>query len=475
MILKKKTKIVATIGPASESQEMLEKMLLAGMNVIRMNFSHGDFSEHQKKIDNGRKASKKTGIPVAFLQDLGGPKIRTGEFSTETGRITIEKGQSFTLTTRNIKGDNNIVSVNYDKLPKEVKVGHRIMVDDGKKKLIVESIKGQDIFCKVMIGGELKGRRGINLPDSDISISSLTPKDKTDLEFGLNNNVDFFALSFVRRPEDVVELRNILKKNKSHAGIISKIETPHAVENIDEIISLSDGIMIARGDLAIEVPAEEVPLIQKNIINKCNMAGKPVITATQMLESMINSPVPTRAEVSDIANAILDGTDAVMLSEETTLGKYPLEAVQMMAKVACRSENDYLREQLLFSRERVDPTSVSGTIASHAVRTAHNVDAKFLVSLTNSGAGARALSKHRPSLPILAFTPNDTAFQRLILSFGCWVFKINKHKDIQSIIGDVKKVIVKNELGKSGDKFVVIAAHPFGMGTETNMIIIDAL
>ncbi len=266
MILKKKTKIVATIGPASESQEMLEKMLLAGMNVIRMNFSHGDFSEHQKKIDNGRKASKKTGIPVAFLQDLGGPKIRTGEFSTETGRVTIEKGQHFILTTRNIKGDNNIVSVNYDKLSKEVKVGHRIMVDDGKKKLIVESIKGQDIFCKVLVGGELKGRRGINLPDSDVSISSLTLKDKKDLEFGLKNNVDFFALSFVRRPQDVIELRKILNKNKSEAGIISKIETPQAVENIDEIISLSDGIMIARGDLAIEVPAEEVPLIQKILL-----------------------------------------------------------------------------------------------------------------------------------------------------------------------------------------------------------------
>lgn len=475
MILKKKTKIVATIGPATESEEMLTKLLKSGLNVVRMNFSHGDFAEHQKKIDNGRSASKKTGIPVAFLQDLGGPKIRLGEFNTENGRVTIKKGQIFTLTTKQIKGDEKICYVNYEKLTKEAKVGDRIMLDDGKKRLEVLEIKGTEIICKVIVGGELKGRRGVNLPDTDISISSLTPKDKEDLKFGIKNKVDYFALSFVRRPSDIVELRNILKAAKSDAGIIAKIETPQAVKNIDEIIELSDGIMVARGDLAIEVPAEEVPLIQKSVIHKCNIAGKPVITATQMLESMIHSPVPTRAEVSDIANAILDGTDAVMLSEETTLGEYPLDAVEIMAKVARRTESDYLHEQLLSYKERGHDISISGAVASYAVRTAHQVGAKFIVSLTNSGQGARAISKHRPTLPILAFSPNQRVCQKLVLCFGCWVFNMNKYTDLDHAIKDIKQSILKNKLALKKDKIVIVAARPFGKGTETNMILVESL
>lgn len=478
MVLKKKTKIVATIGPATESEEMLTKLLKAGLNVIRMNFSHGDFAEHQGKVDNGRKASNKIGVPVAFLQDLGGPKIRTGEFDTESGRVTIKKGKTFTLTTRaaiKTKGDESICFVNYAKLPKEVKVGHRIMLDDGKKKLQVTKIVGQDIICKVINGGELKGRRGVNMPDTDISMSSLTPKDRADLEFGIKNKVDFIALSFVRRPSDIVELRKILDKNKSHAAIIAKIETPQAVANIDEIIELSDGIMVARGDLAIEVPAEEVPLIQKMIIGKCNQAAKPVITATQMLESMIQSPVPTRAEVSDIANAILDGTDAIMLSEETTLGDYPTEAIEVMTRVAKRTENDLLHEQLLSSEERINPKSVGESIAASAVKTAHRVDAKFLVSLTNSGYGARILSRHRSNLPILAFSPNDDTFQKTILNFGCWVFKMNKYTDLNHAISDIKKEITKNKLAKKGDKFVIATAFPFGKKKESNLILVEEL
>lgn len=473
MILRKKTKIVATIGPATESEEMLIKLLNAGLNVVRMNFSHGDFEEHQKKVNNARKASKKSGIPVALLQDLGGPKIRTGEFDTESGRVKIKNGQKFTLTTRKIKGDENVCHVNYEKLPKEIKVGHHIMLDDGKKKLVVEEISGKDIVCKVLVGGELKGRRGVNLPDTDVSISSLTPKDHSDLEFGIKNKVDFIALSFVRRPSDIIELRNILKSRKSEAGIIAKIETPQAVENIDEIIELSDGIMVARGDLAIEVPAEEVPLIQKSVIHKCNMAGKPVITATQMLESMIHSPVPTRAEVSDVANAILDGTDAIMLSEETTLGEYPLEAVEIMSKVARRTENDLLHEQLLLSKERINPTNVSGAISSHAVRVAHTIGAKFIISLTNSGRGARAISRHRPSLPVLVFTPNQSTYHKTILSFGCWVFNMKKYTDLQHALNDVRKVVLQNKLGKKGEKFVVVGARPFGKATDTNMIVVE--
>jgi pyruvate kinase len=475
MKLNKKTKIVATIGPVSSSQPVLEKMLQAGLNVMRMNFSHGDFAEHQEKVDNGRAASKATGIPLAFLQDLGGPKIRTGEFDTESGRVKIKKGQTFTITTRKVKGDETIVSTNYPKFAKEIKVGHTVMIDDGKKRMIVKQIKGEDVICKVEVGGELKGRRGINLPDTDVSISSLTPKDKKDLEFGIKNKVDFFALSFVRRPSDVTELRKILDKNKSQAAIISKIETPQAVENIDEIIELSDGIMVARGDLAIEVPAQDVPLIQKMIIKKCNQAGKPVITATQMLESMINSPVPTRAEVSDIANAILDGTDAIMLSEETTLGDYPLESIEVMYRVATRTENDLVHEQLLSSSERIDPKNVGESIAASAVKTADRIDAKFLVSLTNSGYSARVLSRHRSQLPILTFTPNESTYGKAILNYGCWVRKMKEYTDFEHAVKDIRETILKEKIGKKGDKIVIVGSRPFGKRTETNMMVVETV
>jgi len=475
MILKKKTKIVATIGPATESEEMLSKLLKAGLNVMRMNFSHGDFTEHQAKINNLKKAIEKTGIPAATLQDLGGPKIRTGEFATETGRVIIKKGQTFTLTTRNIKGDQNICSINYAKLSEEAKAGDRIMLDDGKKQLQVTAVKDQDIICKVLVGGELKGRRGVNLPDTEISMSSLTPKDKKDLEFGIKNKVDFVALSFVRRPSDITELRKILDKNKCEAGIIAKIETPQAVKNIDEIIALSDGIMVARGDLAIEVPAEEVPLIQKMIIHKCNLAAKPVITATQMLESMIHSPVPTRAEVSDVANAILDGTDAIMLSEETTLGSYPIEAVELMSRVAMRTENDLLHEQLLLSKERIHPESVTENMTAYAIRTAHKINAKFMVALTTAGTSARMMSRYRPQLPILVFTPSEKTFQKAILSFGCWVFKIKSYTDFEHAVKDIKETIVKEKLAKKGDKIVLASGRPFGKNVGTNMIVVETL
>ncbi len=328
----KKTKIVATIGPATESAEMLTKLLKAGMNVMRLNFSHGDFAEHQGRIDNLKKATKKTGLKALVLQDLGGPKIRLGEFYQE--RVDLKTGDKIVITTEKIVGDEHRVSINYKAFPREVKKGDHVMVDDGKKQFEVVSIKGEEVTCKILVGGNTKGKRGVNLPDSDISVASLTEKDLADLEFGIKNKVDYVALSFVRKPSDISELRDILKKRKLNAGIIAKVETPQAIKNIDQIIKLSDGIMIARGDLAIEVPFEKVPLYQKMIIKKCKKAKKFVITATQMMESMIKSPVPTRAEVADVANAILDGTDAVMLSEETTLGEFPVAAVSAMTRIA---------------------------------------------------------------------------------------------------------------------------------------------
>ena len=382
MHLGKKTKIVATIGPATESEEQLIRMLKAGMNVMRMNFSHGDFAEHQNKVNNLKKAIKKTGIPAAIMQDLSGPKFRIGDFYQE--RVQLKAGDFITLTPDKIVGDEKRVTINYPTLHEELKPGNMIMVDDGKKQFEVVSIKGKEIKCKIIVGGDTKGRRGVNLPGAYLKVSSLTDKDKKDVVFGIKNKVDIVAFSFVRRPDDVIELRGILDKAKSKALIMSKIETLEAVENIDEIIRLSDSIMVARGDLAVEAGAENVPLIQKMIIKKCNEAGKPVVTATQMLESMIQSPVPTRAEVSDIANAILDGTDAIMLSEEATLGKFPVECVEVMTRIALRVENDHLHRKLLNGDSPMHP-SVGESICMSAVRTADRVEAKYIIAIKNWG------------------------------------------------------------------------------------------
>lgn len=467
----KKTKIVATIGPATSSEEMLTKLLQEGMNVIRINFSHGDFAEHQVKVDNGRVASEKTGIPVAFLQDLGGPKIRIGEFNKES--VNLKEGEVFTLTTEKIIGDDKRVYVNYPLLPKEVKVGGTILLHDGKKKLEIVDIKGKEVKCKIIVGGDIKGRRGVNLPGAHLSASSITEKDRKDLEFGIKNKVDFVALSFVRRPDDIIELRNILNKVKLPAGIIAKIETPEAVENIDKIIELTDGIMVARGDLAIEVPAEDVPLIQKMIIEKCNKVGKPVITATQMLESMIKSPVPTRAEVSDIANAILDGTDAIMLSEETTLGEYPVEAVKIMSKVAMRVEGDYVHRKINGERKRRSENSndVADVITSEAVDIAGGIGTRFIVGLTQSGFSARMISRHKVGQDIVAMTPDKNTFARLILSYGITPVLIRNFKTLNEAMVIIRNHFIKNKLVKRGDRVVVVAGMPFGKKGCTNMIL----
>lgn len=336
--MKKNTKIVATIGPVTASEEMLEKIVKAGVNILRLNFSHGDFAEHEPKLIFGRKVGEKLGEKVEILQDLGGPKIRIGDFAEADG-IVLDPGQEFTLTTdTTVVGDKNKVSINYPKLPQEVVVGGIIFLHDGKKKLEILEINGGEVKCKVLMGGPIKGRRGVNLPGAHLSINSLTEKDKKDLEFGIQHKVEYVAFSFVRHPSDVKELRDLLDARDAHPKIIAKIEDCDGVANFDEILKLVDGVMIGRGDMGIEVGFENVPIIQKDIIKKCNAAGKFVITATHVLESMIKNPVPTRAEISDITNAVLDGTDAVMLSEETTLGDYPVESVEMMAKTIMATE-----------------------------------------------------------------------------------------------------------------------------------------
>jgi len=473
MIRNKKTKIVATIGPVTESEEVLTKLIEAGLNVMRLNFSHGDHAEHQKRVENLRKAMTKTGKTVAILQDLSGPKIRIGEFSTE--RVQLKEGSTFTLTTEKIIGDETKAFVNYPLLPKEVEVGGFILLDDGKKKLEIIAIKGNEVKCKVIVGGDTKGRRGVNLPGAHLSISSITEKDRVDLEFGIKNKVDYVALSFVRKPADIAELREMLNKAKSQASIIAKIETPEAVENIDEIINLADGIMVARGDLAIEVPAETVPMIQKMIIEKCNMAGKPVITATQMLESMIKAPVPTRAEVSDIANAILDGTDGIMLSEETTLGSFPVEAVSVMARVALEIEKNY-PEREISNDCYAEVTDVADSITGSVVKTAHDIEAKIIVALTESGFTAKMISRFKPEPLVLALSPNEKTCQKLALSWGCQPVLIERYKTIDDVFKMVRQYVVKNKLAVKGDKVVIAAGAPFNKkGVKTNTILVEEI
>ncbi len=475
MNLGKKTKIVCTIGPATETVEKLSALVEAGMNVMRLNFSHGDFAEHQNRIVNLKKVTEKTGKTVAVFQDLGGPKIRTGEFATPT--VTLNVGQTFTFTTEKIVGNENRVSINYPLLPKEVKVGGYILVDDGKKKFEITKIQGSEVITKVLAGGVTKGKRGVNLPGAYLSISSLTEKDRTDLAFGIKNKVDYIALSFVRRPADVAELRDLLKAAKSKAQIISKIETPEALENIDEIIALSDAIMVARGDLAVEIPAEEVPLVQKMLIRKCNVVGKPVITATQMLESMIKSPVPTRAEVSDVANAIIDGTDAIMLSEETTLGEFPVEAVSMMTKIALSVEKDVYTTDTIAEYE--ESHGITDVISRSAVLASHALAARAIAALTTTGRTARLIARYRPAERIIALTTSQTVANQLMLSFGCYPVVVPQFNDTEEVLSLVRSTVLKEKLASKGDTVTVVAGVPFGKNAsksrETNMILAETI
>ncbi len=471
MNIGKKTKIVCTIGPATESEEKLQSLMNAGMNVARLNFSHGDFAEHQARVDRIRNLTSKNGNVVAIMQDLCGPKIRIGTFKDNA--INLVRGEKFILTTDEVEGTLERVHINYPDLPKEVKPGNFIMLQDGTKKLEVLEVKGNEIFTKVISGGRLSGRKGVNVPGANLSVKSLTTKDRSDLEFGIKNNVDFVALSFVRHSRDILELREILNKAGSKAHIIAKIETPEALDDIDAIIDATDAIMIARGDLAIEIPAEEVPIVQKLIIHKCNSAGKPVITATQMLESMVKNPVPTRAEISDIANAIIDGTDAIMLSEETTLGDFPIEAVEIMTRVALRVEKE------VFTRDTIAEYEVShgitDVISQSAVRATHNVGATLIVALTRQGKTPRMISRYKPAEMILALTDTKDCLNKLILSYGCYPVLVPTFKTTDEIMEIVRTTTLDNKLVKKGDKVVIVAGMPFGKTNDTNFILVETL
>ncbi len=459
----KKTKIVATIGPASESHEVLEKLIKAGMNVARLNMSHGDHAEHAVRVKNIREVSKKLNMPVAILFDLSGPKIRTGEYTTE--RITIREEDDITLTTDPHVGDASRIHINYKKLAEEVRPGTFIMLDDGKKKLEVCEVVGHEIRCKVIAGGELKPRRGVNVPGAYLSIPTITEKDRVDLAFGLEQGADFFALSFVRRAEDIAELRSMIQKEGQSVPIIAKIETQESIDNMAAIIEAADGVMVARGDLAIEVPTEMVPLYQKQLISICNTLGKPVITATQMLDSMITSPVPTRAEVSDIANAIVDGTDAIMLSEESALGKYPVEAVTMMTRVAETVEKS-------LRREKQNSVHIPDAISESVYHIARDVQAKVIVALTESGATAQLVARFKPACPVIALTPHLQTLTKLALVRGIYPFLITGFLNVDDAIAQISEFLLLHGLAEKGDTVVATAGLKFGSSGSTNMLLV---
>lgn len=422
---------------------------------MRLNFSHGDFAEHQEKVDNLRKVTKKTGLTAAILQDLSGPKFRLGDFYQE--RVELKTGDFITLTTEKIVGDEKRVSVNYPTLHEEIVPGNIIMVDDGKKKFEVVEVKGTEIKCKILLGGNTKGRRSLNLPGAKLKIGALTDKDKKDIAFGLKNKVDIIAFSFVRKPDDVRELRDILNKAGSTAKIMAKIETVEAIECFDEILELVDMVMVARGDLAVELGYENVPPAQKMMIEKCNQAGKPVVTATQMLESMIKSPFPTRAEVSDVANAIYDGTDAVMLSEETTLGDFPIEAVSMLTKIAERVESDERYIELRNGGVMADGTL--DTLAESAVHMADSalVEPQAIIALTETGEIARYMAALKPTVPVVVASSSVPTLGQVWVSYGCYPVAIKKGKDAEVKAKEAIASLVKAKALSKGQYVVVVS------------------
>lgn len=471
----KRTKIVATIGPSSSEPKVLSELMLAGMNVARLNFSHGSHDDHAKNIETIRSVAKKLDTPIALLQDLSGPKVRIGDFAE--GSITLVPGARFTLSATPCVGSKERVFINYPHLHAEVKKGALIMLDDGRRKLEVTGVRGTDVLTKVLVGGTIKGRRGVNIPGAFREISAITEKDRADLLFGLKQGVDFVALSFVREATDIQKLRALIKKRspKNVPHIIAKIETVEAIKNIDAIIAAADGVMVARGDLAVEVAAENVPFLQKEIIRKSVAAGKPVITATQMLESMIESPVPTRAEVADVANAILDGTDAVMLSQETAMGSYPVEAVLMMARIARQTENHNSYHDILSSAHTEYETETVDAIGRAVVDAAHATHAKAIVAISESGFTARMISRCRPSRPIIVFTPHEETARRLALSFACHSFIVPSFKELRDVVQESKQKMLKEGLAKKSDIVVIATGLTFGKIGGTNAMIVQTL
>lgn len=464
----RKTKIICTIGPASEPAQMIKKLALAGMNIARLNFSHGTHKQHAANIETIRRVSSQLDLPMAILQDLPGPKLRTGRL--KEGKVWLKGGDDFTLTSKNIIGDKRAVSVNLLSLPRDVTPDDTIFLNDGAIKLEVISTSDSDVRCKVIVGGVLTEQRGINIPGVRLSIPPITKKDLSHLVFGLKHGVDFVALSFVREASDVLQARHFLQAKGANTPLIAKIEKHEAVNNIDEIIAGADGIMVARGDLGVEMPLKKVPLVQKEIISKCNRIGKPAIVATQMLESMVHSPYPTRAEVSDVANAIFDGADAVMLSEETAAGEYPEEAALTMATVAIETETALPYHRILSQKmENVIPQT-DDAISYAACHIAEQLGAAGILAYTTSGSTAQRVAKYRPKSPILAMTPRDSVRRKLALYWGVHSYKVPEYASVEEVFQQGANLAVKLGLARSGDLIVVTAGVPLGVQGSTNML-----
>ncbi len=466
----KKTKIVCTIGPASESEDMIRRLMASGMNVCRLNFSHGEHPEHLARIELIKKVRKELDRHVGIMVDLKGPEIRIGKFKENP--VNLVAGEKFTLTTRDIIGDNTIVSVSYKGLPEDVSIGSRILIDDGLVEFLVEDIvDGTDIITKVVNYGELKDRKGVNVPNVKINLPSLIEKDVLDIKFGIENEVDFIAASFVRSAEDVLAIKRVLEENGGQdIKVISKIENQQGVENLDEILAVSDGIMVARGDLGVEVSNEQIPLVQKDIIRKTNLAGKPVITATQMLDSMIRNPRPTRAEVSDVANAILDGSDAIMLSGETAAGKYPLESVIQMVKIAENIEKSEAFSKQMDQRKDWAENDTTNVIAMSVKQITEKLSANGIVAATSSGTTARSISKFRPLTTIAAATPDEKVARALSLVWGVYPVLTKSFEHTDELIDSSIYSSLRAGLIFEGELIVLTAGIPVGVGGSTNLI-----
>ncbi len=465
----RKTKIVCTIGPSSESLENTKKLILAGMNVARLNFSHGDFEEHGNRIKNIRQAAKELNKTVAILLDTKGPEIRTGKLAVEP--IELVQDEYITLTTEEILGDKDRISITYQDLPSDVEVGSTILIDDGLIGLTVVGVEGTEIKCRIVNGGTIKSKKGVNVPGVAISLPGITEKDANDIVFGIEQDIDFIAASFVRKASDVQEIRELLEKhNAGHIQIISKIENQQGVDNLDEILEASDGLMVARGDLGVEIPAEEVPLVQKRMIEKCNVAGKPVITATQMLDSMQRNPRPTRAEASDVANAIFDGTDAIMLSGETAAGKYPVESVLTMSRIAEKAESALNYREIFLKQRIAQETTVTEAISQSVAISALDLNAKAIISSTESGHTARMVSKYRPQAPIIAVTTQERTLRRLALTWGVTPVQGKTASSTDEMFENSLKGGLESGLVKQGDLVVITAGVPLGQSGSTNLV-----
>lgn len=465
----KKTKIVCTIGPASESEMVLENLIHEGMNVARLNFSHGSHEEHKEKITTIKNVRAKTNVPIGIALDTKGPEIRLGTFVDE--RVNIERGDHITFTTRQVEGTKDIVSISYEGLPGDVNPGSRILIDDGLVEFVVESIEGTEIYAVAQNYGEISNRKGVNLPSTDVKLPAITDSDREDILFGIEQEVDFIFASFIRSKADVLEIRKILEENGGEdIHIYSKIESEQGVRNLREILEVSDGVMVARGDLGVEIPTQEVPIVQKNMIRMANEMGKPVITATQMLDSMQRNPRPTRAEVNDVANAILDGSDAVMLSGETAAGKYPVESVRQMRSIAEVTEASQDFTETLAKRSEWPMDNTAESIADSACRIAKSIKAAAIVTSTQSGFTARQVSRYRPQTPIIAATPSAAVARKLSMCWGVFPAISSDAEHTDELIERSIFAALKTEIVTEGDQIVLTAGIPVGRGQATNLI-----